>query len=165
MIHRPMPGPWESWPTHWRGDRGIMERICTHGTGHPVAESWGYLPDYELIHGCCGCPCAPKGDEVVERARDITAYISIGNSDDKLTQLEWSEYVHDVRSVLNELLIHGFWTSGSTERWQNAVWCVEVPGPAWSKLLKLRLQEVAKRYRQDSIAWAEVKDTEFLKSI
>lgn len=59
VIHKPMPGPWELWPTHWRFDRRIMERICPHGVGHPVAESWSYLPDYELVHGCCGCQCHP----------------------------------------------------------------------------------------------------------
>ena len=60
VIHNPLDGPWRDWPTHWREDRGIMERICPCGVGHPVAESYGSLPGYELIHGCCGCPCAPN---------------------------------------------------------------------------------------------------------
>lgn len=60
VIHNPMRGPWSSWLTHWRSDRGIMERICPdHGVGHPVAEDYARLPDWELIHGCCGCPCRP----------------------------------------------------------------------------------------------------------
>ena len=60
VIHNPMPGPWDAWPTHWRSDRGIMERVCPHGTGHPVAEDYGRVSGWELVHGCCECPCAPS---------------------------------------------------------------------------------------------------------
>lgn len=59
VIHRPMPGPWESWPTYWRDDRAIMERICPCGIGHPVAEDYGFVDWWGLVHGCCGCPCQP----------------------------------------------------------------------------------------------------------
>lgn len=63
-IHAPMPGPWESWPRWWREDRGIMERTCPHGVGHPVAEMYepAIAMGHEgmLVHGCyCGCPCSP----------------------------------------------------------------------------------------------------------
>jgi hypothetical protein len=60
VIHRPMPGPWDTWPTLWRSDTGIMERMCPCGTGHPVAESYEYLPWYRTVHGCCGCPCTSR---------------------------------------------------------------------------------------------------------
>jgi hypothetical protein len=67
VIHNPMPGPWSSWPTHWRSDAGIMERICPCGVGHPVVEGW-FLPDALGVHGCCGkhrCYMTPQ-----ERARE-----------------------------------------------------------------------------------------------
>lgn len=67
VIHRPMPGPWESWPRVWRGDRGIVERRCPHGVGHPVAEmhEWSIMmgQEVDLIHGCDGCPCSPSAKE------------------------------------------------------------------------------------------------------
>lgn len=65
VIHRPMPGPWDSWPTLWRSDRRIMERLCTiHGVGHPAVEQLDFWlrqgRGYEWVHGCCGCPCHPS---------------------------------------------------------------------------------------------------------
>jgi hypothetical protein len=63
-IHSPMPGPWAAWPRYWRGDRGIMERICPCGVGHPVAEMYEYAVvmnrTENLVHGCCRIhPCTP----------------------------------------------------------------------------------------------------------
>ena len=46
-------------PMVWREDRGILERQCEHGVGHPDFDSAKYLKsigkDYENIHGCDGC--------------------------------------------------------------------------------------------------------------
>lgn len=63
VIHRPMSGPWDGWPTHWRFDREIMERICPHGIGHPAreqSEMWARQGrEHEGVHGCDGC-CSRK---------------------------------------------------------------------------------------------------------
>lgn len=40
-------------PQLWRPDRGIMERVCFHGVGHPDPDD----PTTDRVHGCCGC-CA-----------------------------------------------------------------------------------------------------------
>jgi hypothetical protein len=54
-----MPGVWDEWPTHWRSDRAIMERICPCGVGHPAAEEY-MLHNYAvLMHGCCHHACIP----------------------------------------------------------------------------------------------------------
>lgn len=49
----------EGWPHNWRTDRGIMERICEHGVGHPDHDSAAYLArmglEYENVHGCDFC--------------------------------------------------------------------------------------------------------------
>lgn len=58
VIHRPAPGPWKKWPTHWRSDRGQMERLCPHGTGHIAVEE--LLRGGYGVHGCCGCPCGTQ---------------------------------------------------------------------------------------------------------
>ena len=46
-------------PLNWRTDRGILERLCRHGVGHPDHDSAKYLAsrglDYENVHGCDGC--------------------------------------------------------------------------------------------------------------
>lgn len=65
VIHSPSDHHMKSWPTHWRGDRGIMERICKHGVGHPDPDDLAFRVangEDELtgaLHGCCGC-CIEK---------------------------------------------------------------------------------------------------------
>jgi hypothetical protein len=58
-IHNPSPGPMRNFPTHWRQDRRIMERICPHGVGHPdidgIAYGLRHGSDDTGIHGCDGC--------------------------------------------------------------------------------------------------------------
>lgn len=89
-------------------------------------------------------------------SNNLTVYISIGNSDDKLSQVEWAEFVLDVRDALANLAIHrhGDWYSAPGAPWQNACWCIEVR-PVMVDDLRARLARIAARYRQDSIAWAE----------
>lgn len=96
----------------------------------------------------------------------ITAYVSIGNSDDKLTQREWATFVRDTFDAVFELSdsIHGSWTSASDSEWQNACWCLVVNESKEAELKK-RLGVLARRFRQDSIAWAEVSSTEFLAGV
>lgn len=80
VIHNPTDHHMRSWPLHWRNDRGLFERICTHGVGHPdpdqfaywraAAEKWRpplnadilddpYPPSNPFdgmgVHGCDGC--------------------------------------------------------------------------------------------------------------
>lgn len=55
VIHNPSDHVMRDWPTHWREDRGLMERICEHGIGHPDPDSRAYLSVGGGIHGCDGC--------------------------------------------------------------------------------------------------------------
>jgi hypothetical protein len=65
VIHNPMPGVWEPWPTHWRTDRNLMERICPCGVGHPAAEEYMIHNYAVLVHGCCGIhQCIPDLDNL-----------------------------------------------------------------------------------------------------
>jgi hypothetical protein len=102
-----------------------------------------------------------------------TVYISIENSDDKLTQLEWHEFADDVDQAVRNAAryagtqVHGRWYSLPTEPWQNACWCIDFADDlsddsADAKLtLRRTLARLARQYRQDSIAWASAK-TEFI---
>lgn len=57
-IHNPSNHPLKDAPTHWRTDRGIMERVCEHGVGHPDPDDIKVWRDHhESVHGCDGC-CA-----------------------------------------------------------------------------------------------------------
>lgn len=59
VMHSPSATHMVDWPLNWREDRGIMERICEHGTGHPDLDSADWLTrlgqGFQNIHGCCGC--------------------------------------------------------------------------------------------------------------
>lgn len=94
----------------------------------------------------------------------LTVYISIGNSDDKLTQAEWATFYRVTNLGIRDEAehVHGQWMSEPASAWQNACWCVEV---ADRNVLRLRLTlaELAQRFRQDTIAWAEAT-TEFIKA-
>lgn len=62
-IHNPSDHKMRDWPLHWRADRGLMERICPHGVGHPDPDDIAhkrrlYGDDYAdaaAVHGCDGC--------------------------------------------------------------------------------------------------------------
>jgi hypothetical protein len=55
-IHNPSDHALKDRPTHWRDDRGIMERICVHGIGHPDPDDINVRNnDGEGIHSCDGC--------------------------------------------------------------------------------------------------------------
>lgn len=59
-IHNPSDHPLSGAPLNWRGDRGIMERICEHGVGHndpddTAARKLLGLGDSDGVHGCDFC--------------------------------------------------------------------------------------------------------------
>lgn len=58
-THGPSDHHMRSWHPHWRGDRGILERICPHGIGHPDPDQFVYWDEtdqsWQKVHGCDGC--------------------------------------------------------------------------------------------------------------
>lgn len=107
----------------------------------------------------------------------MIVYISIGNSDDRLGQAAWSRFHNAIHGLLtggqdpidgwgalafSRPEMHGHWLSVPSEPWQNACWCVQIEehdAPA----MKGELAMLAQFFGQDSIAWAPVMDTEFIK--
>lgn len=75
VIHNPTLHHMRLWPLHWRDDRGIFERICEHGTGHPDPDQLDYWKsigkEAESIHGCCGC-CIPTKENLVADKPSLT---------------------------------------------------------------------------------------------
>jgi hypothetical protein len=59
IVHNPTVNMMMDWPLYWRGDRGIFERICAHGIGHPDYDQAMYFrrtdQGYQNVHGCDGC--------------------------------------------------------------------------------------------------------------
>jgi hypothetical protein len=89
--------------------------------------------------------------------------IQIGNSDDKLTQKEWSEYANKVRASIDFCATetHFSGNSPADAPWQNSCWVAVVPVQKREFLFD-ELKKVAGKFRQDSIA-VMVGQTEFLK--
>jgi hypothetical protein len=70
-IHNPSDHIMKDWPTHWRDDRFLMERICECGIGHPDPDDLAFkkrngYPDSDGIHGCDGCCSGTKFGEIKE---------------------------------------------------------------------------------------------------
>lgn len=83
-----------------------------------------------------------------------TIIISIGNSDNKLSQEEWANFVAEVNLAITDYQDGRYFFGGSSnwERWQNACWWVECQDEN-SHMLKGRLTAIRRKYSQDSIAW------------
>jgi hypothetical protein len=90
-------------------------------------------------------------------------YVSIGNSDDKLTQAEWSEFCTRTLGFLQgeASRVHAVWYSRPDAPFQNAAICFEVDLEQQEEPIKGVLRQLAAAYDQDSIAWA-IAQTEFL---
>lgn len=65
-IHRPTNHHMRNWPLHWRQDRVLFERICSHGIGHydpDQEEFWRETgQEAQMVHGCDGC-CRSRTEE------------------------------------------------------------------------------------------------------
>lgn len=64
VIHNPSNHCMLEFPTHWRDDVQIIERICPHGIGHPDPDGLEHLrsvghqyAEAASVHGCDGCCC------------------------------------------------------------------------------------------------------------
>lgn len=59
VIHNPSEHHMRSWPLEWRGDKGVFERRCPHGIGHPDPDDAAFLKRVGrgswTTHGCDGC--------------------------------------------------------------------------------------------------------------
>jgi len=62
-IHNRSDHHMRSFKQNWRFDIGMMERICSHGVGHPDPDEYRILNgELDGTHGCDGC-CIRFADE------------------------------------------------------------------------------------------------------
>lgn len=91
----------------------------------------------------------------------LTVVLQIGNTDDKITQIEWANFVKELRRIASVYgTIHFFGVSPGDAVWQNSCIVIE----AWDRhieRMREHLKSLAKEYRQDSIAMT-VGETEFV---
>lgn len=78
--------------------------------------------------------------------------VQAGNSDNKLTQQQWSEFVSELGGILavHERVRHFFGGSETYAPWQNVCWICEIDAGKIESL-KGQLRESRLSYRQDSV--------------
>ena len=90
----------------------------------------------------------------------MKAFIMIGNSDDKLSQKKWRQFLGEVRSECYTFAqtVRGIWFSEPVSRYQNACFCVELHDDNVLEF-KAILSRLAHIYGQNSITFDEVPET------
>ncbi len=87
-----------------------------------------------------------------------TIIIQIGNSDDKLSQAQWSHFFKRVDNAVRRRShqVHFSGASDPSQEWQNAAWVMEIDE---EKSLHLwdDMKVIREMFNQDSIAWTEGK--------
>lgn len=93
-----------------------------------------------------------------------TVYISIGNSDGKLTQKDWSSFCTELMHLADGFgeQRHGTWFSAPHAQWQNMCVHLTVKENVLNELRE-ELRDLASCYRQDSIVMAVVDEVEMVK--
>jgi hypothetical protein len=87
-----------------------------------------------------------------------TTVIQIGNSDNKLTQEQWSEFIEEINYILYNEKLHFVGGSNNSSPYQNYCWVVE---GELSDTYKKELTDCRIDYLQDSIA-VTTGTTEFI---
>lgn len=94
---------------------------------------------------------------------------AVGNSDDKLSQARWSQFVEDILDLVDRAedvrpQFVGF--SPAMAPWQNMLVALELgdglPAYALRGQLRAELAELCGKYGQDSIAWWEADQAEMI---
>ena len=92
-----------------------------------------------------------------------TISILIGNSDNKLSQKDWSEYAEEVTDLIfkHAYQIHFSGASHSLDVWQNACWVFLIVDTL-EETMKADLKKIREKYNQKSAVWLEGNPIEFI---
>ena len=83
-----------------------------------------------------------------------TNIVQIGNTDNKLTQRQWSEFCNEIQYAIemNATEVHFTGFSNPNTPWQNACFVFNLEK---TDNLKASIFEIRNRYKQDAVAWTE----------
>lgn len=92
-----------------------------------------------------------------------TVHVSIGNSDGKLSHIEWADFYGLVDELLgnNAEVVYGCWHSLPATPYVNACWAVEIRNDLQRPVKEL-LGQLAGKFRQATVAWL-AGETEFIE--
>lgn len=87
----------------------------------------------------------------------MTITIQAGNTDNKLTQQQWAEYVSALDKVITEWAdeVHFMGGPANWMPWQNVCWVVNVDAEERVGDLRMAVIMVREHFKQDGIAWTE----------
>lgn len=89
-----------------------------------------------------------------------TVIIQIGNSDNKLAQLEWASFVEAMRFFLATFDTHFFGGCENWAAWQNVCWVLLVNENAVPAIIET-VKNIRERWKQDSAA-VTIGETQFI---
>jgi hypothetical protein len=94
---------------------------------------------------------------------DVGLYITIGNSDDKLSQVEWSRFIADVQRAIVHWGGHTYFEGFARPDlpFQNACFGASFDHDNIGGL-RMNLKQIRELYRQDSVAFAIVDHVELI---
>ena len=88
--------------------------------------------------------------------------VSIGNTDNKLSQQEWHDFVEEVgKAIKFNSNIHFFGGSSNWEPWQNVTWVFEIQEDEWIERTLQKVRLIRMDYNQDS-AFVLIGDGQFI---
>ena len=97
-----------------------------------------------------------------------TLTIQIGNTDNRLTQQEWADYVREISQFLQGTTSSVHFSGGSPAEapWQNYCWVCGLEELIWhlehhDEVLLTTLSGIGKKYNQDSVA-VTIGETQFV---
>ena len=92
----------------------------------------------------------------------MTIVIQIGNTDNKLSQQLWSEFIKDLKSACNDYVKQVFFSGGSNceNPWQNYAYIFE-SNSAYIDDLRTELTILRRKYAQESLSF-QIGETELL---
>lgn len=92
-----------------------------------------------------------------------TITVQIGNSDNKLSQRDWSIFVDKVYSLISEMAdqVHFVGSPPTTSVYQNYAVIFNIEDVNDIAFIKNSLSRICKEFHQESIAWTE-GDTIFI---
>lgn len=128
-IHdHPSDHPLNTAPLNWREDRGILERICEHGIGHPDYDSAMYLSSvgqsHQNDHGCDGCCALPE-----ETALDYLDFLANHfeprdwdyTRNSHITEIRYKSDHDEYNTLSYRLKQSAYWMFGKTPEWYAAL--------------------------------------------
>jgi hypothetical protein len=89
-----------------------------------------------------------------ESSTAITVTVQLGNTDNRLKQAEWHEFVLAVKYAIEQSAesVHFFGAPANWDKLQNVAWVLALNN-SQQQQLQLELKRIRKEFKQEAVAW------------